>query len=104
MLQEIKQMDETTLPGLTSIIRPENHKFKFSGSSNAYKNVSCALQRAESAMMFQVIAPKLVAAGIKFITVHDSWMMLPCDVPKAIEIIERCFESMKIPVPTLSHS
>ena len=101
MFQMIKQMDEIVLPELTDIIKPPNKKFKYAKSSDAYKLVSCMMQRAESAMMYREIAPNLIAAGIKFVTVHDSFLLLPVDVEKAQSIITDSFERLDLPVPLL---
>ena len=102
MFQTIKRLDETILPELKEIIRPTGVKFKYPGSNNAYKLVSCLMQRAESSIMYQVIAPRLIDAGIKFVTVHDSFIMLSENVELAQAIIKASFEDIGLPAPTLS--
>ena len=102
MFQTIKSMDETILPELKEIIRPTGVKFKYHKSNFAYKLVSCLMQRAEAAMMFQVIAPRLIETGIKFVTVHDSFIVLPEKVEHTNLVIRESFESIGLPSPTLS--
>ncbi len=98
----IKQMNELELPELKSIIKPKNEDFKSYQSSNRYKLLACMMQRAESRMMYQVIAPKMIEAGIKFLTVHDSFILLPENVEPANIIIRASFESIGLPAPTIS--
>ena len=95
-------MDEAILPELKAIIRPTGVKFKYPKSNFAYKLVSCLMQRAEAAMMFQVIAPRLIEASIKFVTVHDSFIVLPENVEHTNLVIRESFESIGLPSPTLS--
>ncbi len=102
MFQTIKRLNETTLPGLKEVIRPTGVKFKYPKSNNAYKLVSCLMQRAESAMMYQVIAPRLIDAGIKFVTIHDSVIISPENEPLTRQIIKASFEDVGIPAPQLS--
>jgi hypothetical protein len=102
MFQLIKRADETLLPELNDIIKPTGKKFKYEKSNDSYKLVACMMQRAESAMMYQVIAPKLIEAGIKFITVHDSVIIAQQHVKGAEEIFKASFENLGLPAPTLS--
>jgi hypothetical protein len=98
----IKQMNEDELPELKSIIIPNNANFKFKQSNNSYKLLASMMQRAESRMIYQVIAPRLIEAGIKFITVHDSFIVLPEKVEQTNIIIRESFESICLPSPKLS--
>jgi hypothetical protein len=102
MFQTIKSMDETILPELKHIICPAGKKFKHKNSNDAHKVFPCMMQRIESVMMFQVIAPKLIDAGIRFVTVHDSFILLPQDVDQALKIVRNSFENLGIPAPTIS--
>lgn len=102
MFQSIKRMDEELLPDLKDVIRPRGAKFKYANSNNAYKLVSCLMQRAESAIMYNVIAPKLVAQGVKFVTVHDSFILLPEAVEFVKDIIKESFDELGLPVPVFS--
>ena len=102
MFQTIKRLDETILPELKEIIRPTGVKFKYPRSNYAYKLVSCLMQRAESAMMYQVVAPRLIDAGIKFITVHDSVIISPENEELTRQIITASFEDIGLPAPKLS--
>jgi len=102
MFQEIKRLNETILPDLKSIIRPTGKKFKYEKSNNAYKLVACLMQRAESAILFHVISPRLLAAGIRYVTVHDSIILLPEHVEQALQIINISFESLGLPTPAIS--
>lgn len=102
MFQTIKRMDETILPELKEIIRPAGVKFKYPHSNNAYKLVSALMQRAESAMMYQVVAPRLIEAGIKFVTVHDSVIILPENVELTKQIFRTSFEDVGLPAPEVS--
>jgi len=98
----IKQMNEDELPELKSIIKPNNANFKFKQSNNSYKLLASMMQRAESRMLYQIIAPKLIEAAIKFITVHDSVMLLPGHVDEAVRIITDSFASVVLPAPALT--
>ena len=102
MFQTIKRMDATDLPELKNIIRPTGKKFKYEKSNDAYKLVACLMQRVESAILFQVIAPRLLAAGIRFVSVHDSIILLPEHVEEALEIIKVSFEKLGLPAPAIS--
>jgi hypothetical protein len=99
---EIKRMNEDELPELKSIIKPNNENFKFKQSNNSYKLLACMMQRAESRMIYQVIAPRLMEDGIKFITVHDSFIVLPENVGLTNIIIRESFESIGLTSPSLS--
>ena len=102
MFQTIKGLDETVLPELKNIIRPTSKKFKYEKSNDAYKLVACLMQRSEAKVMLQIVAPRLVEAGIKFITIHDSVMVLPEHAGLAKQIIYDAFESIGLVPPTLS--
>lgn len=102
MFLTIKRLDETILPELKEVIRPTGVKFKYPGSNNAYKLVSCLMQRAESSIMYQVIAPRLIDAGIKFVTVHDSFILSQENEELARAIIKASFEDIGLSAPTLS--
>lgn len=102
MFQTIKRIDEIILPDLKEIIQPTGVKFKYPKSNHAYKLVSCLMQRAESAMMYDVIAPRLIAVGIKFVTVHDSVIILPKHEAEVRRIFKEAFEDMGLPAPELS--
>jgi hypothetical protein len=99
---EIKNMNEFDLPALKSIIKPAEKYFKYIQSNNSYKLLPCMMQRVESRMMYQLIAPKMIEAGIKFVTVHDSFMVLPEHTEKAKIIIRTSFEYLGLHSPTLS--
>ncbi|MFN8323957.1 MAG: hypothetical protein U0T74_14935 [Chitinophagales bacterium] len=102
MFQTIKGLDETVLPELKNIIRPTGKKFKYEKSNDAYKLVACLMQRSEATVMLQIVAPRLVEEGIKFITIHDSVMLLPEHAERAKQIIGEAFKSIALPPPTLS--
>lgn len=102
MFQAIKRMDESLLPDLKEIIRPIGVKFKYPKSNHAYKLVSCLMQRAESAMIYDVIAPRLINAGIRFVTVHDSVIILPEHEALTRQIFKESFEEVGLPAPMLS--
>ena len=98
----MKRLDESVLSDIKHIIRPPKKKFKYAASNDSHKILPCMMQRAESRMMYNVIAPRLIAEGIKFVTIHDSFMILPEDVEQTSTIIRESFEGLCLPVPTLS--
>ncbi len=100
----IKQMNENELPELKSIIKPNNANFKFKQSNNSYKLLASMMQRAESRMIYKVIATRLMEAGVKFITVHDSFIVLPENVGLTNIIIRESFEDNGLQAPKLSFS
>jgi hypothetical protein len=99
---EVKALDELVLPEIKHIIRPPKKKFKYAASNDSHKILPCIMQRAESRMMYKVIAPRLIADGIRFVTIHDSFMILPEDVERTQHIIRESFEGMGLPAPSLS--
>ncbi|MBL0310173.1 MAG: hypothetical protein IPP77_10990, partial [Bacteroidetes bacterium] len=102
MFQAIKQSDESLLPTLKNIIRPSGKKYRYAKSNDAYTLVACLMQRSESAVMYQVVAPKLIEKGIRFVTIHDSIMCLPEDAALAKHLLMECFEALSLPVPMVS--
>jgi hypothetical protein len=99
---EVKRMNELHLPEIKDIIKPPKKKFKYAGSNDSHKILPCMMQRVESRMMYNVIAPRLIAVGIKFVTIHDSFMILPEDVELAQAVIRESFVGLDLPAPTLS--
>ena len=99
---EIKALHESVLPDIKHIIKPPKKKFKYAASNDSHKILPCIMQRAESRMMYKVIAPKLIEHGIKFVTIHDSFMILPADVVQTQNIIKESFEDLGLPAPSLS--
>jgi hypothetical protein len=99
---EIKGLDETVLPDIKHLIRPPKKKFKYAASNDSHKILPCIMQRTESRMMYKVIAPELIAQDIRFVTIHDSFMILPEDVQRTQQIIRESFEGMSLPAPSLS--
>jgi hypothetical protein len=99
---EVKGLDESQLPEIKDIIKPPKKKFKYATSNDSHKILPCMMQRVESRMMYNVIAPRLIAEGIKFVTIHDSFMILPEDVEQTQAIIRESFEGLDLPAPTLS--
>ncbi|MBL0309226.1 MAG: hypothetical protein IPP77_05980 [Bacteroidetes bacterium] len=102
MFQDIKHADEMLLPKLRDIIRPPGKKFRYAKSNNAYTLVACLMQRSEAALMYQVVAPRLIEKGIRFVTIHDSIMCLPDDAALANKIFIEAFDTLSIPPPTIS--
>ena len=97
----LKQLTVHDLPELKDIIKEK--RTKFYSSSNAYKILSAALQRLESRIVTQHIAAKMIDTGIgPFLTVHDSFMVLPQYQVAAVKIIEDTFKSFQIEPPSLS--
>jgi hypothetical protein len=62
------------------------------------------MQRAESRIIYRVMAPRLIEQGIRFVTVHDSFMVLPGQAELTRSIIAESFESIGLPAPALSVS
>ena len=102
MFMAIKRSDERLLPELKNIIRPTGKKFRYLKSNDAHKLIACLMQRSESALMYQVVAPKLISENIRFVTIHDALILLPEHVPQAQRILQEAFESLSIPVPSIS--
>lgn len=102
MFQRIKKLGTDTLPLLDDIIRPTGKRFKYAKSNDSYKLIACLLQRSESAMVYKVIAPKLMSAGVPFLTVHDSFIALPGDAEFIQEAIKQSFDELSLPVPVVT--
>jgi hypothetical protein len=59
------------------------------------------LQKAEASLMIDTIAPILLEKDIKFITVHDSFLVSQKDVDTVKEIMQNCFEERYGIVPMI---
>jgi hypothetical protein len=101
---DVKNLDETHLPDLSYIIKSPKKKFKYAGSNDSHKILPCMMQRAESRMIYHVIAPKLIAARIRFVTIHDSFVVQQDKVGQVQSIIKESFERLDLPTPVLNIS
>jgi len=98
--ESVRKCSANDLPELINIIHFQNIKSKkFKNDSS--RLMPCLLQRMESAFMFKLIAPKLIAKDIPFITIHDSFMVLESDKDRVKSIIENCFQEQGVHPPTL---
>jgi hypothetical protein len=59
------------------------------------------LQKLEAEIMIDTVAPILLDKGIKFITVHDSFLVSQKDVDTVYEIMQNCFQTKYGIVPTM---
>lgn len=98
--QSVRKCSANDLPELNNIIHYYDKKSKkFKNDSS--RLMPCLLQRMESAFMFKLIAPKLIAKDIPFITIHDSFMVLESNKDRVKSIIENCFNEQGVHSPTL---
>ena len=96
----IKRMKETQFPALMELIQYRRTK---SSDSKIFDKLSCAAQRLEARFVTQHIAGRLIEAGIgPFITIHDSFLVLPMHKDATVKIIEDFFKSNHIPPPRLN--
>jgi len=96
----IKRCNERDFPELVDIIKQK--RGKWGNSNNAYKILSCAMQRLEARLVTQHIADKLIKAGIgPFITIHDSYIVLPRHQEKIVKLIEETFKDFQMQPPDL---
>lgn len=57
-----------------------------------YKQLAIKMQQMESGICIDVVCSELNKAGIKYYTVHDSWIVNMNDLETTKEIIYRCFD------------
>jgi hypothetical protein len=97
----IKKLTAQDLPALKDILQEKRAKLK--SSNNAYKILSCGMQRLESRLVTQLIAAKMIHEGVgPFLTIHDSYLVLPEHQATVIKIIEDTFRSFQTEPPLLS--
>jgi hypothetical protein len=61
------------------------------------------MQRLESRLVTQLIAAKMIHEGVgPFLTIHDSYLVLPEHQATVIKIIEDTFRSFQTEPPLLS--
>jgi hypothetical protein len=101
----VKRLKEDKFPDLTDIINAWKAKNK---KGRKFDKLACAAQRIEARFVTQHIAGRLIDAGTgagagigPFITIHDSFLLLPMHQTAAVEIIEDSFRSFHIPPPRL---
>ena len=95
-----KRLTEIDLPQLQHIIKQTKGKYR--RSNNSHKILPCLMQRAEARVMYQYIAPRMLSEGIQpFLTLHDSWYVLPQHVDQTIEIIQQAFRDLGVNPPAL---
>ena len=98
MFDQIKTMNDDTLPFVKALYLDEQKKF--TGRKHFYKNLACMMQRAESRLVIGKIAPALIATGlVPFITVHDSFIVRNCHEESARKVIQAEFEKLNIQPP-----
>ena len=99
---KLRECDESDLPELKEIIKPAGSKSK-SKESNASNSIfPCMMQRCESRIMFRHIAPEMLRQGIgPFLTVHDSFILLPEHENAVREIITSVFKKLQVPEPNV---
>jgi hypothetical protein len=67
------------------------------------KKFSCAMQRLESRLIIQKVSGRLITDGVgPFITIHDSFIILPQDCTTVIKTIQDTFSYLNLPPPILS--
>jgi len=71
------------------------------GKAALHKNLSCMMQRAESRMILNRISPKLIEADVKFLTVHDSFIVNPKQEKLVRSVIRGEFEMLGVMGPKL---
>jgi hypothetical protein len=97
--REIKNLNEKPLPFISSLKSFRNKRGKI---ALYYKNLSCMMQRIESRIILDRVAPELIKAGITpFVTVHDSFMLPVKYQEQAKEIIEKVFTDLGVNPPNV---
>jgi hypothetical protein len=101
LFSSIKKLTEVDLPELKDIIKEK--RAKYTQTKNSHKILSCAMQRLESRLITQHIAGKLINMGIgPFLTIHDSFLVLPQHQQTTVQCIEDTCRSFGIEPPRLS--
>lgn len=99
--KEIKKLTESDLPALKDIITEK--RAKYTNTKNSHKILCCAMQRLESRLVTQHIAGCLIEAGVgPFLTIHDSFLVLPQHRQMTVRCIEDTCRSFGIEPPRLS--
>ena len=97
----IKKLTESDLPALKDIIMEK--RAKYANTKNSHKILSCAMQRLESRLVTQHIAGRMIDAGVApFLTIHDSFLVLPQHQQVVVKCIEDTCRSFGIEPPRLS--
>ena len=88
----IKKMDLNSFPEIAEVL-----------GYVSTKKFSCAMQRLESRLIIQNVSGRLIAGGIgPFITIHDSFIILPQDSSTVIKTIQDTFSDLNLPPPLMS--
>lgn len=96
----LRKFNEFDLPGLKEIINPIGKKRKYHGTNDSHKIMSCMMQRTESRIMFRHIVPEMIKQGIQqFLTIHDSFILLPEHEQQVRQIIADVFDSLGVSAP-----
>ena len=99
LFYSIKQLNEDALPFIRELY--VDTKGKFMGKAALHKNLSCMMQRVESRMILNRISTRLIEAGVKFLTVHDSFIVNPKQEQVVRNIIESEFRMLGVVPPKL---
>jgi hypothetical protein len=96
----VRKLNEDKFPELKDTIASWQAKNK---RARKFDKLACAAQRIEARFVTQYIASRLIdEADIgPFITIHDSYLLLPGHQKAAINIIEDSFRRFHIPPPRL---
>lgn len=96
----IKTLSDYELPFITGAYINEHGDYQ--GRKSNFKNLSCAMQRAESRLFLGRICPALIQNGIpRFLTVHDSILVEPAYANKAKIIMEGEFVKLGVKPPVI---
>jgi hypothetical protein len=99
MFKFVKSRPETTLPFIKDVYV---HNGKFQGRTSYFKNLPLMMQRLESRLIIKRICPILIEKGIRFLTVHDSFIAEPDSIPIIKEVIDAEFVKIGVRPPTTS--
>jgi len=96
----IKKLSEKELPFIVTTYTDKHGRFQ--GRKSYFKNLSCAMQRAESRLFIKRICPALIQNGIpRFLTIHDSILVEPAYAEKALERMKNEFVKLGVEPPLI---
>lgn len=98
-INDVKLLRHYQLPGVKSLFYDVTETGKSYYCS--HKSLSCMMQRAESRMVLGHVAPALIKAGIQFITIHDSFLVLSSRYEEAQHIVRHTFEGLGLVPPSI---
>jgi hypothetical protein len=94
----VKRLDEKDLPLLKDIIVETKGKYRV--SNNSHKILPSLLQKLESRVI-QLVAERMIAEGLKPLTIHDAFLVLPEQVDQAVDLINATFNELGVNPPAL---